>query len=955
MRSAASTPFDYLVRGIVAAVLGTWALGMSAASIGINFQDDWIEDGGAPVTEETFGVPAARWFNLPRVLGSAIASGVSSNAVITLPEGGQLRIEWTCTITRSLTGDIPTQVGRDEVIYGYLDDAVTGYKVRIDGFRDVASEYSLQLIASTDDGEGFVDARLEFGGGTELLPYGAAEDSGFASGIFAFTAFSPSISTYSTNNSIVVNGGARNGTLRATLAGIVVNYEPGSSNPPVVEMQSVTPADPVYEGASILLRAAASGTPPLRYLWMFGDKPIAEGVEETSSSFTKGGLKTSDSGLYSVVVSNGSGSVQGRAMEVTVLPLEAPRITQPPQSAVAYAGFPVSFGVVATGGRLDYQWKRRGQNLKGETNAVLRLAAVGLEDRGSYSVVVHNPRGTAEASATLELRTPQSSYEAAVAASKPLVYLRMSEQGPLVQDTAVNEGALGAAGTGVYVGVIRHGVPGALVGNENTAISLEGGRLTVGFDSALNPPGSFTAECWAKPLDADAGPRVLVQSMINGENPDNPNDRSGWSLRQNGADLEFLIGGTTGSPGYTTIATARDVVTAGIWSQFSAVYDSDALRVSLLVNGVVVTNVEAAEALIPNYAAPFLVGNRGYGGWIFRGEVDEVALYPVALSSTKLLSHYQTATNAATSGTYSAQVKADGAVEYLRLDDDGLSPQTNEAENQGTLGQAWTGRYVGAGPDLGDPLVALGSPGPIPPAFPGFKIGNTALSLTNGWVTSPPLPLRDHVTVVCWLNRAEMSTTGDLSWPAWLGGGGLHLDGGTASNPEAELRYHWNGLQWDWASGLRVPANVWTWVALVVEPEQATIYMSDSDGLQSSAHTEVMHAPMMVSSPPGFGGNQPDRSDRNYIGLMDEIAVYDRALSKEEIQALYASALVSAPTPPSPLEISEENGGYILTWTSGALQSAGALGEVFRDVSGATSPFPVESSPGGVFYRLRPN
>lgn len=928
---------------------------MSAASIGLNFQDDWVDDGGALVTHEAFGVPAARWFNLPRVLGSAIASGVSSNAVITLPEGGELRIEWACTITRSLTGDIPTEVGRDEVIYGYLDDANTGYEVRISGFRDVAAQYSFQLIASTDDGQGFVDAQLEYGSGGQMLSYGEAQDSGFAAGIFATTAMSAPISTLATNNSIVIDGGARDGALRATLAGIIVQYTPGGSNPPVIEMQSVTPADPVYEGDSILLRAAASGTPPLRYLWMFGDKPIAEGVDETSSSFTKGGLKTSDSGLYSVVVSNGSGSVQGRAMEVTVLPLESPRITQPPRSVDAYPGFPVSFGVVATGGRLDYQWKRRGQNLKGETNAVLRLPAVGLEDRGSYTVVVHNPRGTTEASATLELRTPQSHYEAAVAASKPLVYFRMSESGPVVQDTAANAGALGATGTGVYVGAIRHGIPGALVGNGNAAIALEGGRLAVGFNSVLNPPGSFTVECWAKPLDADAGPRVLVQSMINGENPDNSSDRSGWSLRQNGANLEFLIGGTTGNPGYTTIATARDAVNAGVWSHFSAVYDSGALQVSLLVNGVVVTNVEAAEALIPNFAAPLLVGNRGYGGWIFRGDVDEVALYPVALSSTTLHSHYQTATNAATSANYPAQVQADGAVEYLRLDDDGLAPQTNAAENQGILGEAWTGKFVGAGSVLGDPLAALGSPGPFPPAFPGFEGGNTALSLTNGWVTSLPLPLSDHVTAVCWLNRAEVSTTGDLSWPAWLGGGGLHLDGGTESNPDAELRYHWNGLQWDWGSGLKVPANVWTWVALVVEPDQATIYMSDSDGLQSAAHTEVMHAPMIVSSPPGFGGNQPDRSDRNYIGLIDEVAVFDRSLTKDEIQSLYASALSAVLDPPSPLEISLENGNYVLTWTSGVLQSSAALGDAFRDVSGAASPYPVNQSAEILYYRLRPN
>lgn len=926
--------------------------GMSAASIGLNFQDDWVDDGGALVTREAFGVPAARWFNMPRVLGSAIASGVSTNAVITLPEGGDLRIEWACTITRSLTGDIPTEVGRDEVIYGYLDDANTGYRVRMSGFRNVAAQYSLQLIASTDDGQGFADARLEYGSGEELLSYGEAQDSGFASGVFSTSMVSAPISTLATNNSLVIDGGARSGALRATLAGIIIEYTPGGANPPVVEMQSVSPSETVYEGATLTFRSAASGSPPLRYQWMLGGKAI-DGA--TGSSFTKENVKAGDGGLYSVVVSNGFGSVPSQAMEVSVLPVEPPQIVQPPRSEDVYLGFPVSFEVVATGGRLDYQWKHRGQELKGETNTVLKLPSVGMEDRGVYSVVVRNPRGTAEASATLGVRTPRSHYEAAVASSKPLVYFRMSEPGPVVQDIAANEGILGATGTGVYVGAVRHGVPGALVGNEDAAISLEGGRLTVGFNSILNPPGSFTVECWANPLDVDSGPRVLVQSMINGENPENSSDRSGWSLRQNGASLEFLIGGTTGNPGYTTVATAREAVKAGEWRQYSAIYDSVTLQVSLLVNGIVVTNVEAAEALIPNYAAPLLIGNRGYGGWIFRGHVDEVALYPAALPPARLASHYRTATNAATSATYRAQVRGDGAVEYLRLDDAGLPPQANATANQGVLGQIWTGTYVGAGPNLGNPLALPGIAGPRPSELPGLDATNASLSLTNGWVTSPPLPLSDHVTAVCWLNRAEVSTTGDLSWPAWLGGGGLHLDGGTASNPDAELRYHWNGLQWDWGSGLKVPANVWTWVALVVEPDQATIYMSDSGVLTSSAHTEVMHAPMIVSSPPGFGGNQPDRSDRNYIGLIDEVAVYDRALAKSEIETLYASALSAVPGSPSPLEISEEDGRHVLTWTSGALQSSSSLSDAFRDVDGATSPYPVNSFGANIYYRLRPN
>ena len=209
------------------------------------------------------------------------------------------------------------------------------------------------------------------------------------------------------------------------------------------------------------------------------------------------------------------------------------------------------------------------------------------------------------------------------------------------------------------------------------------------------------------------------------------------------------------------------------------------------------------------------------------------------------------------------------------------------------------------------------------------------------------------MTAVCWLNRAEVSTTGDLSWPAWLGVG-TSFGRRYRINPDAELRYHWNGLRWDWGSGLKVPANVWTWVALVVEPDQATIYMSDSGVLTSSAHTEVMHAPMIVSSPPGFGGNQPDHSDRNYIGLIDEVAVYDRALAKVRSKPCMQARCRRYPVPRGPLEISERMDAMFSHGPRGT-SIFFVLSDAFRDVDDATSPYPVNSFGANIYYRLRPN
>jgi hypothetical protein len=922
-----------------------------AADIGINFQDDWGSGGGTAVTQDAFGVPAANWYNMPRVPNSSGGGGVSSNATITLAGGGTLRVEWSCQNTYSLTGD-PTVdgPGEDQVVYGYLDDTAGGYRVRLSGFRDSMASYKVSLIASTDSGEGFTDALVVRGGITNTLAYGDIQSPSLP-GVFATSPATDAIATQTDNNVVVITGVPRAGALRSTLAGILINYTPGGSNPPLMETQPQAPVGTIYAGQGFSLTSLASGSATLNYQWRRDGTTIPQAMEPV---FRRPAATTADGGLYDVVVSNGFGSITSTVARVTISEIVLPTIVKAPIPQTLYVGYPATLAVEASGGQLAYQWKKGTTALAGQTNATLVLPSVRVSDADTYSVEVSNAAGSAAASATLAVKVAApGSYEAEMAMLKPLLYFRMGETGPVAQSTAANSGSLGAAGTGLYVGAVTHGVQGALAGSSDTAMTLSGGRVAVPYSDGLNPAGSFTVECWANPLDLVAGNRVLAQAMINGENADNANDRTGWVLRHNGANLEFMIGGEVGAPFYTTIATAQAVVVANTWAHYAAVYRSDTLNVSLLVNGIEVTNVVAAEPLLRNFAAPLLLGDRGYGGWNFKGSLDEVAIYPTALTTSKLLAHYQAGSSAATSASYPSLVTGDGAVAYLRLNDAGLTPTSNAAANGGTLGSGWAGSYVDAGSTLGRSLIAKGAEGPRPATYPGLEAGNTAVAMTNGWVTAPALTLGNQVTVTCWLKREATSTTGDLSWPAWLGGGGMHLNQGTAANQEAELRYHWNGGAWGWGSGLFVPADVWTFAVMVVEPEQAVFYMSNGTELLSSTNV-ASHTPMIITSAPGFGGNQPGRADRNYIGQLDETAVFDRALSPSEVSALFARALGTGPLPPSAITISRANNEVTLTWTSGVLQESATVGGTYTDVANSpVSPLKVPTAGGQRFYRLR--
>lgn len=94
----------------------------------------------------------------------------------------------------------------------------------------------------------------------------------------------------------------------------------------------------------------------------------------------------------------------------------SPMITHQPGDRIGELGGETSFVIQATGGNLQFQWRKDGHALTdgaqvtGATSSVLRLIGLGRADSGNYDVVIHNPAGTVtSAQARLQvLGRPQS-------------------------------------------------------------------------------------------------------------------------------------------------------------------------------------------------------------------------------------------------------------------------------------------------------------------------------------------------------------------------------------------------------------------------------------------------------------------------------------------------------------------------------------------------------------------
>lgn len=203
-----------------------------------------------------------------------------------------------------------------------------------------------------------------------------------------------------------------------------------------------------------------------------------------------------------------------------------------------------------------------------------------------------------------------------------------------------------------------------------------------------------------------------------------------------------------------------------------------------------------------------------------------------------------------------------------------------------------------------DPKVVFGSPGiydielMVTDANSNTSVQtlNNAITITNecgvdsipGKVLEMPGNSGDYAVIPAMNLNSNTLTTSVWVKPNgiqndWAGilfcrGGSTTMGFNFASNNE--LRYHWNGGEWPWSSGAYVDEGVWSHIALVVQPDSAKIYINGIEYGRSRTHAiEAFDNAFRI-------GNDPNSGSRTFEGQMDELCIWNRALSKNEIRAL---------------------------------------------------------------------
>lgn len=107
-----------------------------------------------------------------------------------------------------------------------------------------------------------------------------------------------------------------------------------------------------------------------------------------------------------------------------------------------------------------------------------------------------------------------------------------------------------------------------------------------------------------------------------------------------------------------------------------------------------------------------------------------------------------------------------------------------------------------------------------------------------------------------------------------------------------QLTYTWNNnsdATYNFNSGLDIPTDGWAFVALTVTPSQARLYVgtTGAGASLSSATNTIAHMAQGNPTDWRFGEDNCCGTARNLAGLIDDVAIWDHALSDEEIASLW--------------------------------------------------------------------
>jgi len=378
---------------------------------------------------------------------------------------------------------------------------------------------------------------------------------------------------------------------------------------------------------------------------------------------------------------------------------------------------------------------------------------------------------------------------------------------------------------------------------------------------SLDPTSALSLEAWIRPIDAGQNGFGRVFARVSNV------DVFLQNLSNNKLDLCAQTNGTT-----DTCPSA--VVNANQWNHVAIVYTSGNQR-NFYVNGKLVASNSSTNSL--SDGASKGIGYTPAAARVFHGFIDDVKIYSYARTAAQVKADYAArGTSKGSAATLSSSkgqgdFLSNGLVGYWKTDEaswNGTAGEVIDSSGNGNNGQSnptgpWTGPTTASG--------KFGNGG-------SFDGSDDYVSLA----TSTSLNITSNITMSVWVKTS--STTGSVI----IGGYNAGADNtgyglGFGQTVAGKISY-WSQTYGSWVTANSlINDGLWHHIAVSVSGTTATFYKDGQiDG------TVTTNVPSSYSGTRAIGARKDGLSP--FTGSIDDVRVYNRALTPSEVSQLYAWA-----------------------------------------------------------------
>jgi len=386
-------------------------------------------------------------------------------------------------------------------------------------------------------------------------------------------------------------------------------------------------------------------------------------------------------------------------------------------------------------------------------------------------------------------------------------------------------------------------------------------------DSFDTLSSSFSFSLWFKASLTSSGNLI-------GKRQSGTASESGYDLRlyPDGSLRSYFGDGTTGSDtadiglGYNN----------GKWYHTVYVIDRANGKKKIFINGVLLSDVSFNISGSQNNSLPFLIGAVGTGNIYFSGTLDDVRAYNRALSAQEITQLYNTGAGSkvnTTSVTNTTTTLKNGLVGYWSFDAKDMKTSVadrsglgnNGALKFGTLGNISTTSMTTMGKieqglkfDGVDDYVSVSH--------------NANQLLTSGFTISAWIyPNTAGQTAGRILDKSHNGSSAQTGYDFFIQGNAVKLQVNNGSTPTSAAN--------------AVPYKKWSHVLVTVDSNAlATFYVN---GFLSGTPGSTGALSGITSTDPIYIGNRSGFTDRTFDGIIDDVRIYSRALSSQEVKQLY--------------------------------------------------------------------